>query len=183
MRNKMLNLLLLCFCLGICLDSTAVQAQQPSQQDSLASFTQVGQPMPSFNVTTLDGTAVNIKELRGKVLFINFWATWCGPCRYEMPRLEKEIWQKFKSSDFVMVAIAREQSEKELGAFIKQNPYSFPMASDPQRKIFELFANGGIPRSYVVGRGGAILYQSVGYSPQEFDKMKKILERELKKEK
>src|ERR1700759_2978122 len=110
MRRKMLNLLVLCFCLGICLDSTAVQAQQSPQQDGLASFTQVGQPMPSFNVTTLDGTTVNIKDLRGKVLLINFWATWCGPCRYEMPRLEKEIWQKFKSSNFVMVAIAREQS-------------------------------------------------------------------------
>src|SRR5215475_11182716 len=109
MRKKMLNLLYLCFCLGVCLNSATVQAQQPPQEDSrLATFTQVGQPMPSFNVTTLDGTAVNIKDLRGKILLISFWATWCGPCQYEMPRLEKEIWQKFKSDDFVMVAIARE---------------------------------------------------------------------------
>ena len=82
-----------------------------------------------------------------------------------------------------MVAIAREQSEKEISDFRKQNRYSFPMASDPQREIFKLFANGGIPRSYVVGRDGTILYQSVGYAPQEFDKMKKILGQELEKKK
>lgn len=139
--------------------------------------------MPAFTVTDLDGTEINIASLRGKVVLINFWATWCSPCLAELPRLEKQIWQKFKSDDFVMLAIAREQSDEEVAAFKKERGLTFPMASDPTRAIFKLFGNGGIPRSYVVGRDGNILYQSDGYVPSEFGKMTKLIERELKKPK
>jgi len=166
---------------GFCIGMISIQAQQSLPKGKTESFTHVGQEMPPFTVTTLDGTQFNIRRMRGKVLLINFWATWCSPCRAEMPRLEREVWQKFKSSDFVMVAIAREQSGEEINSFRKKHGFSFPMASDPQRKTFQLFASAGIPRTYVVARDGAIIYQSVGYSPAEFDRMKQVVEQELKK--
>lgn len=177
MKKHVVYFIAVCFCTGI----ISIQGQQQLPKGKTESFTHVGQEMPSFTVTTLDGTEFNIRSMRGKVLLINFWATWCSPCRAEMPRLEKEVWQEFKSSDFVMVAIAREQSGEEINSFRKKHGFSFPMASDPQRKTFQLFADSGIPRTYVVGRDGTILYQSAGYLPAEFDRMKQVVEQELKK--
>ena len=176
--------LAICFSLLLlCLWPNAAATQTPAGQgDTIQSYTQTGQPMPSFAFTTLDGKQSKIEDLKGKVVLINFWATWCPPCRVEMPRLEREVWRKYKTSpDFRMVAIAREQTAEEIVPFRRENRYTFPMASDPDRTVFRLFGNGGIPRSYVVGRDGQILFQSVGYTAAEFDKMKKVLEQELSK--
>ena len=176
MRPKICCLLLFCLWLSV--------SQSPAfmPQDDVESYTRTGQKMPDFTVTSLDGMRLRMSELKGRVVLINFWATWCPPCRVEMPRLEKEVWRKYKSAeDFVMVAIAREQTAEEIAEFGKEYGYSFPMAPDPHREVYRLFGNGGIPRSYVVGRNGKILYQSIGYDGAEFGRMKKILEKELAK--
>jgi len=165
--------------LTVLLPQLGASSAQP--QDSIESYTKVGQQIPSFRIMDLAGNEINTDALRGKVVFVNFWATWCAPCLAELPRLEKEIWRKFKSEDFVMIAIAREQSKDEIAEFKIARQLTFPMASDPQREIFSLFANGGIPRSYVVSGDGQILYQSDGYVPSEFGKLKSVIEKELRK--
>ena len=150
-------------------------------QDEVKSFTRVGQQMPAFTVSTLEGAKVSISDLKGKVVLVNFWATWCPPCLVEMPRLEKEVWQKYRSSDFQMLAIAREQTEEEVAAFRREHGFSFPLATDPEREVFNIFGTGGIPRSYVIAADGKIVFQSVGYDPEEFDEMKKLIKKELAK--
>jgi peroxiredoxin len=151
------------------------------RSEQYASYTKVGDAVPSFSVTTLEGREISISALKGKVVLLNFWATWCPPCHTEMPRLEKDIWEKCKSNDFEMIAIAREQTSKEITEYREKYKYSFPMGPDPKRAIYSKFANAGIPRNYVINPEGIIVYQSYGYSSDDFDKMVKILEKELNK--
>jgi len=170
---KIIYFLLLC----VCLSASAVFSQ-----DEPKFYTKIGGDLPSFSVKDLDGKEFNTKDLKGKVVFIYLWATWCPYCLDEMPAMEKEIWQKYKSSsDFVMLAIARGESEDRISAYKTKYAYSFPMASDPKREIFDLFADGGIPRIYVAGIDGKILFQTVGYDPEEISIESKLIEKELKK--
>jgi len=167
---------------------SCIQAPPPQSAEQLNlggdpfhAFTRVGDHVPSFAVTTLDGKAFSTQELKGKVLVINLWATWCGPCRQEMPRLEREVWNVFKSQNFAMVAIAREETESLITGFRESNGFTFPMAADPEREIYKHFADAGIPRTYIIGRDGTILHQSLGYEPDEFESLVKTLREELGK--
>jgi peroxiredoxin len=152
-----------------------------AQQEEVINYTKVGQPMPAFSVTDLNGSQFSISEAKGKVVVVFFWTTWCPYCRQEMPYLEQQVWQKYKSEDFLMIGIAREQSKETVSGFLKKNKFTFPMAADPEGEIFDLFANRGVPRSYVVDRNGKILFQSVGLETEEFARRNKIIEQELKK--
>jgi len=152
-----------------------------SKPEEFVNYTKVGQVVPSFSIATLEGKEFSTAAAKGKVVLLNFWATWCEPCQTEMPRLEKEIWIKYRGRDFEMIAIAREQTEKEITEFREKHKYSFPMAPDPKRAVYGKFANAGIPRNYILNREGKILYQAYGYAPEDFQKMKNILEKELKR--
>ncbi len=134
-------------------------------------LTKVGQEAPDFTATTLDGTSFHLAGERGKVVVLDFFATWCPPCREEMPHLEQQVWERFKGDHFAMLALGREHVDAELLPFVEEFGITFPVAADTKRDAFGLYAEEYIPRTIVVGPEGTILFQSTGYEPSEFQNM------------
>jgi peroxiredoxin len=117
-----------------------------------------------FTLTDLQGKAWTLKDLRGKVVLLNFWATWCPPCRKEMPDLES-LYLKFKDEGFVVLAISDEDSAK-VGPFLSERSITYPVLLDPGRKVNEQFQIEGIPKSFVYDRSGKIVAQSIDMRTQ-----------------
>jgi len=140
----------------------------------------VGDDVPEFVVEMFDGQKINIKDLKGKIVLINFWATWCPPCQEELKRVQKEIIDRFKGKDFVFLAISREESKEQVKKFRERNGYTFPMGLDPERRIYSKFATATIPRNFIIDKKGKIVEIEVGYTKEAFSKMIEKLERLLK---
>jgi peroxiredoxin len=151
-----------------------------SQTPDTTTLTKIGQAVPEFSATTLDGTTIRSSELKGKVVLINFFATWCGPCMGELPHVEKEIWQQLRSENLVVLAIGREHSREELIKFNKEKEFTFLIAPDPKREIYSKFASQFIPRNYVIGKNGRIVFQSMGFTPEDFSRMIELIKAQLK---
>ena len=152
----------------------------PVKAQDKETVVKVGDQVPEFEVTLFDGEKVKIKDLRGKVVLINFWATWCPPCQLELKRVQKEIIDRFKGKEFVFLAISREDSYEKIKEFREKNGYTFPMGLDTDRKIYSLFANSTIPRNFIIGKAGKIEYGSTGYSEKSFSNLVGQLETLLK---
>ncbi len=103
---------------------------------------------------------------------LNFFATWCPPCRLELPRVQKEIWEKYKEhKKFSLFVFGREEGWEKLLPFQKTTGYTFPILPDVKRDIFKLYATQSIPRNVILDEKGKIIYQSTGYSEPEFNKL------------
>jgi peroxiredoxin len=146
--------------------------------------TQVGELAPEFEVVALDGSRVHSSDLRGNVVLINFFATWCGPCRVELPHLQK-MWGELEANEgFHMLVIGREETPDSVAAFKSTSGFTFPVTADPDASAYHQFADEGIPRTYLVGRNGTLLYQSVGFADtdvyhQELARLREAIDQEL----
>jgi len=112
-----------------------------------------------FTLADLQGKAWHLQNLRGKVVLVNFWATWCPPCRKEMPDLDA-LYNKFKDQGLVVLAISDEEAAK-VTPFIAERKISYPVLLDPGRKVNDLFVVEGIPKSFVYDRNGRMVAQSI----------------------
>ncbi|MDE5419807.1 TlpA family protein disulfide reductase [Labilibaculum sp. DW002] len=138
-----------------------------------------GDQVPAFTIKTLDGEEVAIEKLKGKVVLINFFATWCGPCMKELPEVEAKLWTKFKGEKFAMVSIGREHTKEELLKWNKKKGFTFPIAPDPKREVYSKFASQYIPRNFIVDKSGKIIWQGVGFDQKELEQMIKVIESNL----
>jgi len=112
-----------------------------------------------FTLTDLDGKSWNLKDLKGKVVLLNFWATWCPPCRKEMPDLEM-LYRRFGAQGLIILGIDDEEAET-VKPFIAQQGITYPVLLDPGRKVNTLFRIEGIPKTFVYDRDGKIFAQSI----------------------
>ena len=131
-----------------------------------------GDIAPNFTIELQDGTTKQLTDLKGKVVWINFFATWCGPCRMELPYLEKEVYNKFKNrNDFEVLVIGREHDWATVNKFKEDNNYDLPFYPDPKREIFSKFAKQNIPRNFIIDKEGGIAVVSSGFRKDEFNKI------------
>lgn len=132
----------------------------------------VGSSMPAFSYEKAAGSKASSSALKGKVVLINFFATWCPPCQKELPEVEAKIWKKLKgNSNFVMLTFGREHSWKEVNDYKASKGFTFPIYPDPKKEVFMKFAPNQIPRSYLIDKSGKVVYATKGFSNVEFQKM------------
>jgi peroxiredoxin len=167
----MKKLLLLAFCFS----SFSLLAQPADLEET--TLTKIGVAAPSIHLKTIEGKDFDLKDAKGKVVLINFFATWCGPCMVEMPHLQNEIWNKFKDKNFTMVAVDREETEEIVKKFQNKNQFGFLIACDPKRKVYSKFATKYIPRNFLIDTNGVIVFQSTGYSDPEFNNLITAIEK------
>ena len=125
----------------------------------------VSGPAPNFNLTTLDGKPVSLASLKGKVVMVNFWATWCVPCRQEMPHLQA-LYEKYNGLGFELLAVNVEKNNAE-GArkWLEETPVTFPVLFDPNNEVTKLYKVQTMPSTVLVARDGTMRFIHHGYKP------------------
>ncbi len=150
-----------------------------AQDEGSGDILKVDDNLPEFILNGENGV-VKSEDLKGKVVMINFFATWCPPCRKELPHVQKDIWEKNKGDkDFVLLIVGREHSQQEITAFVKDQGFKMPFYPDEGRKVYSLFAKQTIPRNYIIDRNGKVIFAESGFSEDSFKKIIDILEQQL----
>lgn len=156
---------------------------QPQTPDAVGYIVKVGEEAPDFEMTLTDGQKVRLSDLRGKVVMLQFTASWCGVCRKEMPFIERDIWKKHKdNADFALYGIDRDEPLERVKKFAEQTGVTYPLGLDPGADIFALYAErkAGITRNVLVGKDGKIVMMTRLYNEEEFASLCKKIDELLK---
>lgn len=152
--------------------------------DSVGYLVKVGDMAPDFTVELTDGSKVTLSTLRGKLVMLQFTASWCGVCRKEMPFIESDIWQPNKErKDFVLIGIDRDEPLEKVKEFAQQTKVTYPLGLDPGADIFALYADrqAGITRNVLIDPDGRIIKLTRLYNPEEFASLVALINERLEK--
>lgn len=130
-------------------------------QESPVAPAKVGMEAPDFTLKDLQGNAVTLSQYRGKVVFLNFWASWCPPCREEMPSMER-LHEVYAGRDFVMLAVNVEQDVKDVRAFLEKHPHKFPILLDAAGLAQGLYGVYRFPETFLIDKNGRIVEHYLG---------------------
>lgn len=176
MKNRILFFLICIVGIG----SYSLGQGKPSE---VGFTTKIGRPMPDFKVPMLDGTVLDTRTLRGKVILLDFWGAKCTGCLLELKRFSEEIIKPYGSrKDFFLLPVEAQKQPKEvIEACAKRLGFTFPLAYENGKNIAELFfpRQFGLPRTLIIDRNGSIVYQAFGYTEEEFQEMLKVLKKTL----
>jgi peroxiredoxin len=122
------------------------------------------QPAPDFQLTTLDGAQVSLKDFRGKKVVVSFWASWCGPCRMELPELQA-FYEKYhaKNPNFEILAISTDEVRREAEHYVRDAKLTFPVLWDRDGKAGDAYGVDGIPMLFVIDENGKVVLTQAGY--------------------
>jgi peroxiredoxin len=135
---------------------------------------------PDFTLRTLDGQKLRLGEQRGRVVLVNFWATWCGPCRQEMPHLNK-LYEKYKSSGFVLLGVNVDDDTRQAAGVADKLGVKFPVLPDADKRVSKQYDLSAMPSTVLIDRDGKVRYLHRGYQSGYEDTYDKQI-RELLKE-
>lgn len=159
-----------------------VQSGIAQQPDNRGYRVAVGDEAPIISLELMDGTPITNESLRGKVVVLQFTASWCVVCRKEMPHLEKDVWQRFKNEDFILIGVDLKETPEKVERFINDMDISYPVAIDHDGSLFESFTlpRAGVTRNIVLDKNGKIIFLTRLFEQKEFEQMVDRIALELK---
>lgn len=173
MKKHIIFLLFLSFFLSVSAQET----------DNYGFVVKVGDQAPDFSASLSNGTIFKLSDYRGKIVMLQFTASWCSVCRKEMPYIEKDIWEVLKDKGFVLVGIDRDEPLDIVLAYQKKMEITYPLALDPNADIFGLYADkqSGVTRNVIINKKGQIIYLSRLFKLDEFTEMTKVIKEAVAK--
>ena len=138
--------------------------QQPGQQQegsARALMPEQGQPAPNFSLMSLSGEPVSLSDYSGQVVLVNMWATWCPPCKAEMPTIH-EYYQAHRDDGFVVLAVNSQEKATSVDSFIQAAGFTFPVLLDDRATVMDQYNVLGLPTSFIIGRDGTIQHTHTG---------------------
>lgn len=152
---------------------TIISCNSPETYENRGYIAEVGEAIPNIEFQLIDGTTTTLNALKGKVIVLQFTASWCSVCCKEMPHLEKEVWQRFKDDDFILIGVDYDEPLEKVIKFQEDMGTTYPMALDPNADIFGLFAHkkSGVTRNVVIDKQGKIAFLTRLFDREEFDSM------------
>ncbi len=150
--------------------------------DDRGFIVEVGDKVSDLKLPLISGETLSLGSLKGKVVVLQFTASWCVVCRQEMPHLEKEVWQANKDKDFILIGVDIDEEVDKVAPFIEKMQVTYPMALDPNKEIFYQFAapKAGVTRNIVIDQSGEIVFMTRLFDVDEFESMKLKIEQLLK---
>jgi peroxiredoxin len=148
--------------LALALLSSIISQQTAADEKASTLHPVADRPMaPDFALPDMDGTIHRLSEYRGQVVIVNFWATWCPPCREEMPSMQR-AWEQLKDEDIVILAIDVGEDEDTIFTFTADYPVEFPLLLDLDSRVIQEWPVRGLPTTFVIGPQGRIVYRTIG---------------------
>ncbi|NWF74485.1 MAG: TlpA family protein disulfide reductase [Nitrospirae bacterium] len=143
-------------------------------------FVKLGEPAPNFQLRDLNGHLITLSDLRGKVVLLNFWATWCGPCRVEMPAME-QLYRMFQRKDFEILAVSTDaQGAAITRPFQQENRLTFPILHDPDYRVGLTYGARSLPMTFLIDRQGIIRHQVFGARDWEAPEAQQLVQMLMK---
>lgn len=151
---------LLCISILLCLSLAACKGKKAETEQEVI-MPEKGTAAVDVTLRDLDGNTVRLSQFKGKVVMLNFWATWCPPCREEMPSMEA-LYNKFKGSDLVMLPVSIDDDVEVVRDFMKRNKYKMPVYHDAAKEAGSAYGITGVPETFMIDKNGVVAEKIIG---------------------
>jgi peroxiredoxin len=149
--------------------------------DNRGFYVKIGDSIPNITFALDNKTSISLEELKGKVVMLQFTASWCGVCREEMPFIENNLWKKYRDKGLYVIGVDYDEPLSKIRKFKKQTKITYPLAMDPEAKIFTQFAEkySGVTRNVVLDQNGKVIFLSRLFNKNEFEEMVEVIRKQL----